>query len=316
MDASDPFRPIADLSPSDWRPDSPTHIPAWRWLRARWLFETKSRASTRFDDLQVTGARDFLVKQAKYAAAQGKRKPARPDPVIEAAIEFARDADPLQRGKLEAYLLTGMSFFEIAPQLDLSTMVVSTYHDLFFAVRDHPAACDWLMLRAIGCGPWNDYAGPHPVGIWKYGAFSGGALLLELLIAITTDRPFPAWIRETFGEHAAEYERRLRLLAKTTVALMTERCQAQIEKLLVLRAQLDRMNPSADHDNMEAAFLRVQTGFLQMVETQRNSDAKSIVLPCEETKPELSVPAKRPRKPRADPSKQRSSTSGVEHVPE
>jgi len=41
MDAFAAFPPIPDVSPADWRPDSPMHSPAWRWLRARWLHETE-----------------------------------------------------------------------------------------------------------------------------------------------------------------------------------------------------------------------------------------------------------------------------------
>lgn len=314
MDAFDSSRPLPGVNPSDRDPDDPGHSPAWRWHRARWLLETHGRASARIDDHDVRRARDFQVAMARPDAAPGKRRPARPDPAIAAALELADGGDPLRRGELEAYLLTDEPFHAIAARLGLAPEVVAGYHALFFAVRDCPFARDWIATKAVGCGPWNDYAGPHPVGAWKYGAYSGGVRLLELLIAITTGRPFPAWIREACGKHADEHESRMRLLGATTVAMMMAKCRSQVEKLLEVREQLDRLEARKREADMEAMMARVAPTFRAMMTELAGSGEPSTGLPPGVQEPDPPAAPKRRRNPRPGPSSSGPSSPGGEHV--
>jgi hypothetical protein len=268
MEAFDLFGSISDFDHLKLRPYSPMHSPAWRWLRARLLADSGARATPRLDDDEVRRARDFLVKGAG-SAIRPHGKPSR----FESAVELARDADALRRGELDAYLLTERPFDDIAARLRIAPEVVETYHSLFFAVRDHPKATDWLMSHAVGCGPANDFAGPHPVGIWKYGAFSGGAPLLDIILAITLDRPFPAWILKSCGNQAGEVERRLRLLAKATIGVMISGCHTTIRHLVSIRAEIDRLESmkSARVSNQETSTLDLMGRFLTITEKRGHS---------------------------------------------
>jgi hypothetical protein len=317
MDAFECFPPIPDISPADWRPDSPLHSPAWRWLRAHWLHETGRRATSRLDDAMVIGARDFLAGQAGTTIARRSRRPDLPNPAIRAALALARDPDPLRRGELDAHLLTELPFVEVGRRLDLSTAVVSTYHDLFYAVRDQPLARDWILIRAVGCGPWNGFAGPQSVGIWKYAAFSGGPLLLELLIAVTTERPFPTAIRLAFGRHADESEARMRLLARATVALMVARGPAEIETLLAFRAELDRLDERASgRTRATTRPLRLMARFLRMVERSQASPRRPVHTPSGTEAPRPSTATARPATVAGplETQPKRSRPQGVHHV--
>lgn len=315
MDALDPFRPLADLTPAHWRPYGPMHSPGWRWFRARWLFETKGRASPRYDDDEVRRARDYLRRRACGNVTPGRRKPGRPDPVIEAALALVADHDPHRRSVLEAYLLTEEPFDAIARRVDLAPEVVATYHAHFFAVRDYPAARDWLLLKAVGCGPWNEFAGPQPEGIWKYSGFSGGARLLELVIAVTTNQPFPAWVREAGGKDDVEIEKRLRLNLKTVIALMTSRSSAEPEKLLKVRNQLERLNTQrSDRGTHGSAKTKLMEAFLTLPGRRRKSGELFRTLMGEvpgSVRPSVTKPQ---RKSCPTSTTRESSTRGGNHV--
>lgn len=241
MDAVDPFGPIIDLAPCYWRSDSPMHSPAWRWLRARMLFESKGRASPLHDDAEVRRARGYLQRQAAKDVTPGRRKLGRSDPVIEATLALIADADSHRRSILEAYLLTEASFDAIACRLGLTPELVATYHALFYAVRDKPGAWDWLILHAVGCGPWNEFAGLQPASLLKYFGFIGGARVLEVTIAVITDQPLPAWTRAT-GKDAFKNEMSLRLNFKTVMALMTARTATEVEKVVEARNQFKNLS--------------------------------------------------------------------------
>src|SRR5262249_26305764 len=136
-------------------------------------------------------------------------------------------------------------------------------HALFFAVRDRPDARDWRMIRAVGSGPWNEFAGPQPAGLWKYAAFSGGARALDVVYAITMNQPFPDWVRDSWPEDAETHDRRLRLRVKLTLALTTARSPGEVEKLIAARDQLDRLDrPTTGRAGKQSSLLRLQARWL------------------------------------------------------
>lgn len=315
MDALDPTQSIAEATLADWRPDSPMHSPSWRWIRARWLFETNSRASPRLDDREVRRARDFLVRRARLEQAQNQdlKRPARPSPAIEAALQLACVADPLKRGELEAFLLTDKPLGEIARRFGLPTAVVASYHDLFYSVRDRPEARDWIMAKAIGCGPWNEFAGPQPVGIWKYGAFSGGPLVLELLIAVTLNRPLPDCVLGAHDDRAEERERRLRLKAGTTVGLLLSQSRARTAQLAAVRGELDRLDPRRSEQSKPSRMLKLMENFLVNFPHQDSPRQGGESLHAADQDSVRSAEAKRPGRGRGVGMVQRSLPTGGGH---
>ena len=119
---------------------------------------------------------------------------------------------------------------------------VETFHDLFFDVRGRREATDWIFLRAIGAGPWNGFHGDYPGRLCKAVAFTGGALMLDLAIAITTNTALPTWVRDLFRGWSRYEIERLMTLSRFTFAAMRATTNSQFEAILVARERVQRLD--------------------------------------------------------------------------
>lgn len=218
---------------ADSLPNSPFRSPAWRWLRTGLLDSMRRRPHRGLDDRWVDAARRFLARPDQHAA-----RPDRFDAAIGNALALSRETAPHQRWHLEALLLTTEPLNSVALRCALSPDVVEAYHALFFACRDRPAARDWLTLTAVGCGPWNDFGGPQPEGLWKFAAFSGGPLKLDVMIAVTTGRPMPDSVRAACARRPGLDEDGLRTGVKLTTAMMTSRSPEETKSLVAIHDEL------------------------------------------------------------------------------
>src|SRR4029077_1718637 len=126
----------------------------------------------------------------------------------------------------------------IARRSCLHPDIVEAYHALYFACRDRPEARDWVTAMAVGCGPWNEFGGPQPVGLWKYAAYSGGPVLLDVVIAVTTGGPLPGSVRAACARNPAYDEDRLRMDVKLTTALMTSQSPDETKTLIAIHDDL------------------------------------------------------------------------------
>src|SRR5262245_17282027 len=119
---------------STWLPDSPWRDPAWRWLRAQWLFETGAEPEFGIDDIWVRRARDFLVarRTTEVAPASGKNA-TQLDPAIIGAVAIASEPGSDRCALLEAFLLSAEPLDEVARRCNLTVDVVVAFHSLFFA---------------------------------------------------------------------------------------------------------------------------------------------------------------------------------------
>jgi hypothetical protein len=181
----------------------------------------------------------FLAAQAQPPA--GKRP--RLDPAVRAAFDLWREEPPHRRWRAEALLLTAEPVAEVARRCALSATALEAYHALFFAVRRHLAATDWVLAQAIGACPYLGFAG-QPLGcLWKYAAFTGGPYVVEAVIAISTGQPLPPWLRATLaGADAAYTEARVRLLGRLVVGALTASSPAELAPLVAARERLRRLD--------------------------------------------------------------------------
>src|SRR4051794_4826023 len=91
----------------------------------------------------------------------------------------------------------------------------------------------------------------------------GGAKALDVVYAVTTNRPFPDWVRASWPGDPEQHDRRLRLRVKLTLALMTARSPGEVEELMALRDQLDRLDRlSTGRSGRQSALLRLQARWL------------------------------------------------------
>ncbi len=227
--------------------NNPFRSPAWRWDRALSFSRRRLRVHRRGDEWIVRAHR-LIVETANRGQYSARTKRCETDLAVKQALDIWRDGQSAKRWKLEALLLTQLPLEEIAIRCDTRVTTVEAYHELFFHVRPFVAARDWLMLKAVRCGPWNGFAGDVG-GLWRYAAFIGGPIVLDAVIAITTSRPLPNYIAEALGNKSGRSlcEARLRALVGLTVAMITAGSNAT--ELLRIRQQLDKLTGDAAENN-------------------------------------------------------------------
>lgn len=226
-----------DSQPSDWLPDSFYRSPAWRVLRASHLLKTGHPAEETLDDAWVEVAKELLTSVEEHHVSR-----------VPAAVRTAYEvwaADQMPRWLLEAQLLTPRTFGEIAAECSLSEVAVHAFHELFFDVRSRLQARDWIMSLAVRSHPLNDFAGPQPGGLWKFFGFVGGEKVLDVVVAVTLNRPLPDWLRPHLAANPDVEEQRLRLKTKLAVALLTAKNVYQLGPVVELVEQLRLLDKQA-----------------------------------------------------------------------
>ncbi len=257
-----------------WLPHSPFRNPAWRWARACWLVEREAPLDQRMDDEWVARAHSFMRADARSTPPDHRPQWSEHDFVIQQAMALSREEPPHRRWHVEALLLTPEPLEGIASRTGLSAAVADAYHALFFDVRLHLDAIDWIRRQAIGSGPWNHFAGAQPGGYWKYAAFTGGVQMLELLIALTLDLPFPDWFQAPAGRDAAYQEERVRLLGKLTLRLMSARSPAEVDAVVEARSRIDSLDRQATVEvKPRGDVTQVMEQFLQGLNPRRRRRA-------------------------------------------
>jgi hypothetical protein len=183
-------------------PGNPYRKPMWRWDRARQ--PGGNRLSVRFqvEDEWVERARRYLTDG--LPTPKGGRRPRKSsDPAIQAAASV-NDKGGQRKWRLEALVLADEPGVFIAKQCRLTAEAVVAYEALFFDVRDHLAARDWIVGRVLESLAPDRLREESPASLWRCAAYFGGAPILEMVIAVTTNRPLPAWSRERLPEGFAD----------------------------------------------------------------------------------------------------------------
>jgi hypothetical protein len=227
----------------------------WRWQRACWLQETGQRPDRRLDDAWVARARHFLdaLGGGPDGAVPGRAD--RRDPAIAQALQLSR-ADPrFDRWRLEAYLLTAEPLEAVARHCALPAATVRAFHELFFDVRPRLGARDWIALRALRSGPGNGCGGEQPGGVWKVCAYAAGPRVLEVVMAVTMNRPLPDWVHAPGGRLTPGREARLRLSCKLLVTGLTTPSAEVLRALVAISERARTLEADAAGPPARAAGL-------------------------------------------------------------
>ena len=227
-----------------WLPHSPFRSPA---CAGAGVLACGAPGTSRPADGRCLGraAHSVMRADARSTAPDDRAQSSEHDLVIQQALALSREEPAYRRWHVEALLLTPEPLERVADRTGLSVAVIDAFHALFFDVRPYLDACDWIRRQAIGSGPWNHFAGPQPAGYWKLAAFTGGVQMLELVIALTLDLPFPDWFQASTGRDAAYQEERVRLLGKVTLGLMSARSDAEVDALVETHGQIDTLDRQA-----------------------------------------------------------------------
>jgi hypothetical protein len=256
----DAFTTMSHTLYSDLQRHAPDRAVDWRAERACRVVEDDVRPRIPQDDAETLALVGYL-RARKKCRTEGDRTLLRRDwPALHAAWELA-EGDALLRWEVEARLLARQTDEEIAARCGLDPHTVRSFEAIFFCVRDRLHASDWVTFQAVRGGPWNSFAGDQPGTLWRAVAYSGGPLLLDLVIAVTTGRPLPDSIRASFASfsgNAAHEEARLRLRCKLTLALMTARSPAEVKAVVEAREQLRRLDGEARTGDVDSTLLAME----------------------------------------------------------
>jgi hypothetical protein len=254
---------------TDWLPDNPFRSVAWRWERAVWLASRGARTYLGLDDRWVLRARDFLASSNRVLNVP--EHAASTDPDVSEAWQLSRDVEPLRHWRAQAYLLTDLPLQDVALRCSMPLATLHAYTELFFHVRPHLKARDWIQLRAVGGGPQNNFNNGELGCVWKSIAFSGGVFPLEVALSVTMREPLPAWVHPPCGESRAFYEARLRGGCMFLIKAMTAESDAELGALLGLYNRFRRLTGASKETCGPGPMVEVMEDSLKASTRRRRS---------------------------------------------
>lgn len=187
--------------PLDFHARNPFRPPQWRSERAILLADRQPRPlrPRRFDDAYIRTYWQFLVDYVRT-----REHPERShalflrQPHVYHAHMVQWHPDPEWKTILEARLLTGANYAEIANGLNLDPAVVNWYEKLFFNVREKLHHRDWIVKTITG-SPADRAANKSDTMtdlqrdmVYKLFAYLGGPLVLDAIICGFNGLDFPA----------------------------------------------------------------------------------------------------------------------------
>jgi hypothetical protein len=216
--------------------------PSWRWKRARAIVEQGLTCTARTDDLTTRRVVEYL-RACELPLDDSQAQSGVPADAVLHAAHRLYQAEGLGRFIVQARLLARQSPSDVARLTSFEPAVIETFEAIFFEVRDHLDAKDWVANQVLWPGlqanlPTDALGGAlMAIGYWL------GPTILDIALAVATDAPLPSWVYATAGEPARLYEARVRLSAKLLLAVLTLRTSADavaMQKLWRARRRLER----------------------------------------------------------------------------
>jgi len=166
-------------SPVELTADNPIRPVDWRWQRAVWRVETRSRRGERHDD-DWTRQAIRCVKAIHREA--GGRMPYRPEPELLQARQLAQQHD-WHRAELESRILADQAISEISTTMRIPVGVVAGFEALFFDVRSRLEAATWIVHEVLGSKPCFPLQPMDVADTWKSLGFGYGVSTVDALVA-------------------------------------------------------------------------------------------------------------------------------------
>jgi len=197
-------------------PEHDPHLPPdWRWQRALSLRDHGSPDED--DDEYVRAAQDFLVRANNCETVNDRRHLFESDPGIYLAQELHRRADGM-RWSVEAFLLAGTEFKEIAQVHNTGTEMILWFERLFFNVVPYLDSSLYITSVVIGDKVHFGMAESDYGLLWKVLGYAGGPDMLRSFIN-PCQLKRAADADQVNAAYAAAHDRQLRL--KALVAAVT-----------------------------------------------------------------------------------------------
>jgi hypothetical protein len=163
---------------------SPFCTPDWRWISAQ-ESDAQRRRRSKWDDAKVSDA----IRYLRVLRSEGASVATNQWPALFAAHLIYRSSG-MERDELEARLLSGEPFDAISVKTGIAIQTIVAYEAIFFQVVDALNATDWIVNSVIKITPGK----PVTEGqTWKYLAWAGGPMILDLMIDDFLGRPDPGF---------------------------------------------------------------------------------------------------------------------------
>jgi hypothetical protein len=216
--------------------------PAWRWQRARAIVEQDLTSTAGTDDAPTRRVVDYL-RACELPLSGSQAQGGVPTDAVLHAAHRLYEVGGLVRFTVQARLLARQSPCEIARLTSFEPAVIETFEAIFFEVRDHLGAKDWIANQVL----WPALEAHLPIdalgGALMAIGYRLGPAILDIALAIVTDAPLRCWVHPTAGQPARLYETRVRLSGKLLLAALTLRTSADavaMRKLWRAKRRLER----------------------------------------------------------------------------
>lgn len=204
----------------------------WRWRRAQRIVAERLHASRCTDDPQTLAAARYC-QVLHGGRGHGSLRMA----AMTAAHRLA-DSDSPSKWEIQARILAGQQDDDIAAACQVPADVVYWFEALFFDVRQHLTASDWVAARVIGPGLWVGFPSEEMGRIWMAFGYFAGVDVVAVVLAETLGRPMPGRIMAVCSGDPVLYEARLRRSVRLAVAAMMLPVDIPVQQLVDLRVQV------------------------------------------------------------------------------
>src|SRR5262249_47416811 len=153
----------------------------WRWLRCGYLLEHDRQPLSRDDDATREA---WLFRRAlgRCRAEEDREWLARNFPALADAHRLFTTDEPLRRAQLEARLVAGETDDVIATRCSITPAGVTWYHAVFYEVRPHLKASNYIATVVLAGKPYKGIARDDHEAILKSLAYElGGQMVDEVL---------------------------------------------------------------------------------------------------------------------------------------
>jgi hypothetical protein len=214
-------------------PRNPFRPLDWRWGLASRLAATGARTRRRWVDGWVRRAARYLRRLGPDGRpTRGGRREA--DPAVAAAAALRSGGDPALLLEVEARLLAGQGYDEVAARCGLDAGVVEAYEKIFLDVVDRRRSVDHLLFRAVdpGASLWSGT--PDEGTVLKLFALFLGPHVLDVALHALGVRPAPPG-----QEPPAEAVRACRIAADVRRLAAAEGGSAALLKVLAVMDEVE-----------------------------------------------------------------------------
>jgi len=207
------------------------------------------------------------------------------------------------RASVEARILAGQTDVEIAALTSLDPLVIAAFESLFFCVRDRLQAGDWIATVVIGPGLRCGFASDEMPLLLRAFGYYAGASILELVMAVTENRPLPVWVQPPPGVDRESFESRLRLSVRLVVALRMMQSSDDAAEVRRLYRAYRCMAQDCGTETADDQKIEVMLDFLanpQLMQSPRRADRCSSDARRKEASPRPSWPQSAYRSPKKE----------------